>query len=307
MSIALMTLAWKTSLPSGRKIVLLALCDHANDQGECYPSIEAIARKCSMGQRTVQQHLGELEATGILVRRFRSGRSTVYKLDPRNFHTAAASAVARNSTSNGTVSAPRPLHLSEISPAGSTPIIINEPSKDPSPNQQMARGTRLTPDWELPRAWAEWARQQQPAWNAEHVRMVADKFRDYWAALPGLRGVKTDWLATWRNWCRNELALGNNKTTGPDRWWTNDAAMLLKGAELGLTPLPGESTDTYKGRIQRVLDTVGKQGAIRDLPATAARPEELAKITISSANRTAALHAARLLKSRHSDKHLPKH
>ena len=31
MSIALMTEAWKAELPSGRKFVLLSLCDNAND------------------------------------------------------------------------------------------------------------------------------------------------------------------------------------------------------------------------------------------------------------------------------------
>ena len=80
MSISFMALAWKVDIPSGRKLVLLALCDHANGQGECYPSVETIARKCSMGQRTVQQHVGELESAGILVRRFRKGRSTVYRI-----------------------------------------------------------------------------------------------------------------------------------------------------------------------------------------------------------------------------------
>lgn len=29
-----------------------------------------------------------------------------------------------------------------------------------------------------------------------------EKFRDYWAAQPGQKGVKTDWPATWRNWVR---------------------------------------------------------------------------------------------------------
>ena len=80
MSISFMALAWKVDIPSGRKLVLLAFCDHANGQGECYPSVETIARKCSMGQRTVQQHVGELESAGILVRRFRKGRSTVYRI-----------------------------------------------------------------------------------------------------------------------------------------------------------------------------------------------------------------------------------
>jgi hypothetical protein len=30
-----------------------------------------------------------------------------------------------------------------------------------------------------------------------------DRFRDYWIAKPGKDGVKLDWQATWRNWCRN--------------------------------------------------------------------------------------------------------
>jgi len=29
-------------------------------------------------------------------------------------------------------------------------------------------------------------------------------FRDYWIAKAGKDGVKLDWLATWRNWIRNE-------------------------------------------------------------------------------------------------------
>lgn len=33
-----------------------------------------------------------------------------------------------------------------------------------------------------------------------------ERFRDYWKAQPGQRGVKADWFATWRNWCRNEKA-----------------------------------------------------------------------------------------------------
>ena len=200
MSIGFMALAWKTDMPSGRKLVLLALCDNANNQGECYPSVDAISRKCSMGQRTVQQHISDLEAAGILTRHFRSGRSTVYKIDPRNFCPPAGAAPVRNSHPTSTKPACLPLQIPDSPPASPAPIIINEPSKNPSPKRQMVRGTRLAPTWELPGAWIEWALQQQPTWTAEHVCFVADKFRDHWIGLPGQRGVKADWLATWRNW-----------------------------------------------------------------------------------------------------------
>jgi hypothetical protein len=33
---------------------------------------------------------------------------------------------------------------------------------------------------------------------------VAAKFRDYWRSVSGAKATKTDWSATWRNWCRNE-------------------------------------------------------------------------------------------------------
>lgn len=34
------------------------------------------------------------------------------------------------------------------------------------------------------------------------IAIEAAKFRDYWVAQPGQKGVKLDWPATWRNWCR---------------------------------------------------------------------------------------------------------
>lgn len=35
---------------------------------------------------------------------------------------------------------------------------------------------------------------------------VYARFSDFWIAKPGKEGVKLDWLATWRNWVRNEKA-----------------------------------------------------------------------------------------------------
>ena len=35
------------------------------------------------------------------------------------------------------------------------------------------------------------------------VSQEAAKFADYWRGVSGAKGVKLDWPATWRNWCRN--------------------------------------------------------------------------------------------------------
>jgi hypothetical protein len=62
-----------------------------------------------------------------------------------------------------------------------------KPSKKESP-PPVRRGGRLPSDW-MPKEHQEW-------------KLELAKFRDYWAAQPGERGVKLDWDATWRNWIR---------------------------------------------------------------------------------------------------------
>lgn len=97
-----------------------------------------------------------------------------------------------------------------LNPNKSIPEPEPEPDIKETPNgvSKKQRGTRLPDDWFLPRAWGEWA--QAEGFSAGTIRSEADKFKDYWIAQPGQRGVKRDWLATWRNWMRNS----NGKRTG---------------------------------------------------------------------------------------------
>lgn len=53
---------------------------------------------------------------------------------------------------------------------------------------KQPKGCRLPSDW-------------QPREHQDQI-LELDKFRDYWVAQPGQKGVKTDWDATWRNWIR---------------------------------------------------------------------------------------------------------
>ncbi len=283
MSISFMALAWKAAIPSGRKLVLLSLCDHANGQGECYPSVETIARKCGMGQRTVQQHISELESAGVLERRFRRGRSTLYRLEPRNFCSTPESAVPQDAALQCAASCALPPQLLHTAPANPAPISISEPSMKSSLNQQVVRGTPLPPAWTLPEPWAAWALQAQPNWTAAQVRFVAEKFRDHWTAIPGQRGIKADWLAAWRNWCRNEKPAESSSR-----------ANQVRTAK----PLPGESYATFIARATCDPGSGGTAATGQTLSALAAHTAVPAKSLVSPANRAAALDAARALKSR---------
>ena len=63
-----------------------------------------------------------------------------------------------------------------------------------------ARSTRFS-DESLSESWKSFCLQERPELNPEKTFA---KFRDYWIAVPGQKGSKLDWLATWRNWVRNQ-------------------------------------------------------------------------------------------------------
>ena len=69
-----------------------------------------------------------------------------------------------------------------------------------------AHGTRLPTDWTLTADLHQWTRTTFPQTTEARVATELETFRDYWASVPGAKGRKTDWTATWRNWCRRSLA-----------------------------------------------------------------------------------------------------
>ncbi|AMS43297.1 YdaU family protein [Aminobacter aminovorans] len=74
--------------------------------------------------------------------------------------------------------------------------------------------------------------------SPDEAAREAEKFRDYWISQAGQRGVKLDWPATWRNWCRN--AAERRPRPPPQRKRTFvDVAMDRLGASHGPESLFG--------------------------------------------------------------------
>jgi hypothetical protein len=72
--------------------------------------------------------------------------------------------------------------------------------------KKQSRGTRLPADWSPSEEQVQFCKTERPELNPT---AVASRFKDYWIAQPGTKGVKTDWPATWRNWVRAERAVGS--------------------------------------------------------------------------------------------------
>jgi len=72
--------AWLLPMSPTIKLVFVSLCDQANDDGVCWPSVATICRRTCLDDRTVQRSYKWLQENGYLTRYERPGRSTVFRI-----------------------------------------------------------------------------------------------------------------------------------------------------------------------------------------------------------------------------------
>ena len=100
---------------------------------------------------------------------------------------------------------------------------------------------------ELPKDWELFCKTTRPDLNPQEI---FDQFRDYWIAQGGQKGAKLDWLATWRNWVRNQKVKSVTTQDKPTvKWHQSVAGVMAKGKELGILPKPGETEGQYRERL----------------------------------------------------------
>ena len=85
MSVKIMSQIWENSQQEGTALLmLLAIADHANDQGICWPSKRTLAKKCRVSERHAGRLIKKLVTDKELEIQRGGGRghSNVYKVTP---------------------------------------------------------------------------------------------------------------------------------------------------------------------------------------------------------------------------------
>lgn len=185
----------KTLGPTER-LIMLALADHADDAGRCYPSMQRLQERTGLSERAVQTNVRALTDKGYLrvIVGGGKGNANVYFVSanpaaetPQQMHPAAdAPQTPQQMRSNPAADAPEP--------SGTT----IEPSVEAAPRR------RRKPEVPIPEGWVPNEKNVEDARKRNltdaEIRHEASQFRNKHLAKGSLF---RDWDAAWRTWLGN--------------------------------------------------------------------------------------------------------
>ncbi|MDA8440465.1 MAG: hypothetical protein M0Z51_16625 [Propionibacterium sp.] len=118
-------------------------------------------------------------------------------------------------------------NIAEVRPmfGGSSENVRSTPTRPdptrPVKKEEATRGTRIPEPFNITPDMRAWAAEKAPGVN---LNTSTEKFIDYWRAVSGQRGIKLDWISTWRNWVRSDAEKNTpatpNRPVVIDQWRT---------------------------------------------------------------------------------------
>lgn len=213
-----MSLVWRNYSRGGsEKLAMLALADWCNEHGRSlHPSVSGVARKINVSESQARRILHGLIDEGYLevVGNHNGGppgQTRQYRLNIDLLKTPSVDATPSMDATPST-------DARDDSHGCALPLAPMTPDSPLSTNIHQ-RGCRLWHTWELDQSHIDAALGIREI-DLDELKRVADEFKDYWVSVPGSKGVKLDWMATWRNWVRR--AKTSAAITVKKNQWVND-------------------------------------------------------------------------------------
>ena len=210
MSIRIMSQVWDNG-PDDRNelLVLLALADFANDEGECWPSMIGVAEKSRMTERGAQKVIRRLEECGWIKTDTGGGRGgkNKYRILAANPERETPNA-KRGMQEKPRTDEQKPRTDEQKTPNGRSPEpsgTIKEPSEVPPcipPSEKPPAKARLPDGWAL--SDEGWAYARSQGIPDQAITDEARGFHAYWSDRTDREARKSQrgWEQCWAGWCR---------------------------------------------------------------------------------------------------------
>lgn len=195
-------------------VIYVYLCRRRNGKtGKCFPSLKTIASECNLDYSYASVMRSELVKTGWISLDEKGhiellmgfGKSKDESLEnPKE--------VLENP--NDPLENPK-RYIKDINHQSNHQRNHRERRANPSSTK---KGTRIPADFTISEAMMEWA--EAKAMDLD-IELETEKFINYWQSASGQKGVKLDWVATWRNWMLNAKEYRKNGANQNKRTSTN--------------------------------------------------------------------------------------
>lgn len=204
MSIKLLSAAWDLDIGSTEKMVLMCLCDFANEQGICWPSVATICRKTSKSERTVQSALKWLKDEGFYRLDGYHDKTPLYRLDPRKICTPAEIAPPQKLQNTPAKSAPKPLRTTNVDKAKALPT-------------KRVRTLAKKPDCVSDSVWRDWLAHRKTAFTDTALEgFEREAAKAGWSLEAAIReSIERSWQGFKADWVKNNGTA--NRTSSTDR------------------------------------------------------------------------------------------
>lgn len=167
MSNAALDWAFRMPIAGAAKAVLVALADHANDRGDCFPSIARLELWTGLKDRAIRNAIAWLEARNLIRRTTKIGSVTEYKLHVEVEYTPARDAEVAASNPHQTPAsnaatpasgANPPRHLVPKTPASGAARTLKNPKEEPL-RTQRAHAREVAPPDGFAAFWSAYPRK----------------------------------------------------------------------------------------------------------------------------------------------------
>lgn len=213
MSVSLMSAVFASeTLKPTERLVMLALADHADDEGRCYPSIPRLCQRTGLGERAVQTNIRSLCDAGYLTveQGGGRGRSNLYVLD---LNPASKTPFEENTAQETPFLDTETPHINPETPhmVRETPQQMHpEPSRTIINRQEPSKGSaesRLPDGWIPSPSMIAFAKEK--GLTEPEIQEFAYDFQSYWSDRRDKGAKKTErgWEQTWRNRINDRLAV----------------------------------------------------------------------------------------------------
>lgn len=199
-----MNWAWsQDGMSPTEKLVLMALADHSDNNGICWPGLDGLAEKCGVSTRTVIRAIATLEETGRVVKRIRPGegsgrKSNVYSL---NMESGQCANLSHSHRGNVTTM------LGNVTP------VSPEPSIEPSQEEEGVAASIQLGDGSSYDVTVDLVAELRETYPNVDISRELSKMRQWCLANPARRKTRRGVRRFINGWCSRAEDKANEKRT----------------------------------------------------------------------------------------------